>query len=405
MNEEKAAKTLTKELGDKVGRIFVVESHYKSLLLKNALTAYQIDNPIMINHDGSYFSGSNFNRETDIKNVIPYVMSKLEANYFFMESIPVATGSNYNTYSRFAVTPYSIIGNKEKLALREIFYKNVPPEITNSMDTLDIKHFVGLYKSYQNKELCCLDTHVNKILEDVNALKEFIDKTFDFEYDKDDEVNLSVFEKFGGISSLNDRLARIGVTERIIRHKEHTSYVARSVLSKVIKEAHNVIGRLKGQYYGAVSNEFIHFVFFSLQREDQSIDFNKEILKNSLNLDFVVNALSKEYAENGNFCEYFDVLDKEAQERVVNTVKNFSNKNTICDSFLWSKGFKDLSLNHLELYKNDSKGFIEYFTRKTLEEKKAILKDVMDCEFTNEGAIDWLNENEQDLIREVGFNG
>jgi hypothetical protein len=273
------------------------------------------------------------------------------------------------------------------------------------MDTLGIKHFIRLYKSYQNKELCCLDTPTNRILEDVNALKEFIDSASEFSYDKDGEVNISLFEKFGGINLLNDKLARIGVDERIVHHKEHTSYVTRNVISKILKEAPKMIERLKSQYYGAVSNEFIHFVFFSLQREDQNVDSNKEILKNSLNLDFVVNVLSKEYAENGNFCEYFDVLDKESQERVVSTVKDFSNKNTICDSFLWSKGFQDLSLNHLELYKNDSEGFIEYFKCKTLGEKKVILKDVMDCDFTNEKAIDWLNKHEQDLIREVGFNG
>lgn len=405
MDEEKAAKILTKELGDRVGRIFVIESHYKSLLLKNALAACQIDNPVIINLDGCYFSGNNFNRETDIKNVMPYVPSNSEANYFFMESIPIASSNNYGIYSRFAITPYSIIGKKEKLALRKMFYKNVPPEIANSMDTLGIEHFIGLYKSYQSKELCCLDTPASKILEDVYILKGFIDRASEFSYDKDDEVGISLFGHFGGIDSLNDRLARIGVAERISHHKEHTGYVTRTVISKVINEVSKVIERLKNQYYGAVSNEFIHFVFFSLPREDQSIGFNKEILKNSLNLDFIVNVLSKEYAENSNFCEYFDVLDKKVQERVVDTVKTFSKKNTICDSFLWSKGFKDLILNHVELYKNDSKGFIEYFPRRSTEEKKVIMKDVMECELMNEEVIKWLNENYLDLVREVGLNG
>lgn len=236
-------------------------------------------------------------------------------------------------------------------------------------------------------------------------LKKFVNKASNFEYDGDYEVGNSQFAQFGGINSLNDVLKRLGIDAEIRTHDVHTDYVHRGCVSKVLGEAPKVIERIKNQYYGTVSNEFIDFVFFSLPPEEQNVASNKGILKSSLNSNFVVNVLSKEYAENGHFREYFGILSKEMQDDVFKALKNTPKRNTVCDSFLWSKGFKGLTLNHVELYKNDSKGFIEYFPDKSIEEKKVILKDIMECESINEEVVKWLNENCLDLLREVGLNG
>lgn len=411
MDKEKAARMLTKELGDKLGRSLVGEESYKRSLIECASAKYQLSNPILVSYEEGTFSvKKNIGQHTS-NDLVELVMSYsgaafTEANYYFSEAVPVVR-SGYSTrcHALFSVTPYALIGEKEKSELRRLFYKNVPLEIVNSMNLLGIDHFIGLYLAYQQGELYCPDMPADKILEDINVLKKFINKASSFSYDKDDEVSNTKFEQFGSIGSLNDVIKRLGIDAEIRIHEVHNNYVHKSCISKVLSKAPKVIERINSQYYGTVSNEFINFVFFSLPSEEQNIASNKRILKSSLNSNFVVNVLSKEYAENGPFREYFDVLSQEMQDNVFKAVKNTPKRNTVCDSFLWSKGFKELKLNHVELYKSDSKGFIEYFPDKSIEEKKVILKDIMECDSINEEVVKWLNENCLDLLREVGFNG
>ena len=90
--------------------------------------------------------------------------------------------------------------------------------------------------------------------------------------------------------------------------------------------------------------------------------------------------------------------------KIVDALKHVPH-NPAYDSFLWGKGFKDVDMDYLGLYKKDAEAFIEYFTGKSPEEKKILLEDVFDSDTVNEEVIAWLDENEPELIREVGLNG
>ncbi|MDP2906430.1 MAG: hypothetical protein Q8O03_00670 [Nanoarchaeota archaeon] len=151
-------------------------------------------------------------------------------------------------------------------------------------------------------------------------------------------------------------------------------------------------------------DSFLEFVF-TIPYEDQNIENNKEILRRIYYHTDFVEILTKEYSNGKYFEEYFNCLDKGNKKTVFDNLKNIQERKPVNDSFLWSQGFKELQLNYLEMYKDNTKDFIDYFSNKNLEEKKIILKDIMNCEFTNEEVVKWLNENYLDLVREVGFNG
>jgi hypothetical protein len=63
-----------------------------------------------------------------------------------------------------------------------------------------------------------------------------------------------------------------------------------------------------------------------------------------------------------------------------------------------------LKIDFLSLYKNDSDKFMNYFRLLNKEEKKEVLKEALDCEYTNEKVTEWLSEHETDLLREISFN-
>lgn len=151
-------------------------------------------------------------------------------------------------------------------------------------------------------------------------------------------------------------------------------------------------------------DKFLELVF-NIPYEDQVLENNKGILQRFYyHIDYV-EILIREYSEGKYFQNYFNCLDSGNKKLVFDNLKNIKNRNPIHDSFLWANGFKELNLDHLELYKNNAKNFIDYFTNRNLEEKKVILKDIMNSDFTNEEIIKWLNDTHLDLVREVGFNG
>ncbi|MBM3200523.1 hypothetical protein FJZ53_06295 [Candidatus Woesearchaeota archaeon] len=60
-------------------------------------------------------------------------------------------------------------------------------------------------------------------------------------------------------------------------------------------------------------------------------------------------------------------------------------------------------LDPMSLYKEDAEGFITYFSTRSLEEKKELIKNMMGSVFINEKVIAWLDKNEPELVREVGL--
>lgn len=410
MDKEKATKILSKELSDKVGREIIIEEFYKDSLIKNSLAVYQIDKPVIFEFSDDKFRGKKGDYNTIEGLMSDYCSSFAEVNYFFLDNLQISSSQYNGGRSRFAATPYALIGKKEESSLRKLFYKNVHPEIAYAMSLLEIENFIDIYKNYKESSFECsaspFVTNVSK--EDLPTLKTFVDFAMDIKYDGDDEVSKKIFDSFGGIESLNTLLKRNKLFPIESSYKHSNGYVHRTGVSVVVKRIQNFMKSLKTfskEDNNHLTNEFLDFVFFSLPYEEQNIESNKNILKSSSNSDFVVAVLGKEYSEGKYFQEYFEVLEKENQGRVVASLKSLPNKKPVYDSFLWSKGFQNIELDYISMYKDDAKGFIEYFKKKSIEEKKTILKDVMNCDSINEEVADWLTQNEVDILREVGFNG
>lgn len=411
MDKQKAVRTLTKELGDKFGRQIVIEEVYKDRLVKNASYTYQVDNPVLVDFMHGCYSceGININGR-DMNNLLDLLLRKnssfTEANYIFIGNTP--GGEKAFTDTRFTATAYSLIGEDEISSLEKNFYKNVSLDVLSAMDKLGIKNFARIYMLYTDSKQFDLEAKL---------AEEFIKCVSKFKYDSDGEINSSQFEFFGGLDKLNDAFKKMDITntlntteDRKSSVKSYPTLIHKNNISKVVEELkikknleNSSFNELIFDFDRHFLSEFFNFVFF-LPYEDQNIKVNKDILRLHIDQIDYVRVMAKEYAQGNNFEEYFDFLDDKRKKHVALALKTISEKKPVYDSFLWSKGFKDLSLNHLELYKNDSEGFIEYFACKTLGEKKVILKDIMECEFTNEKAIDWLNQHEHDLIREVGFS-
>ncbi|MBM3199598.1 hypothetical protein FJZ53_01585 [Candidatus Woesearchaeota archaeon] len=59
----------------------------------------------------------------------------------------------------------------------------------------------------------------------------------------------------------------------------------------------------------------------------------------------------------------------------------------------------------LRLYREDTKRFIKFFSKIDKNTKKGLLNEIFSSDYENKEAVDWLNQNEADLLREAGFNG
>lgn len=96
---------------------------------------------------------------------------------------------------------------------------------------------------------------------------------------------------------------------------------------------------------------------------------------------------------------------------------NPKKKNKRLEELLLSKSMEDqireevgelFGLNtkiDLCLYRDNAKKCIELFSKiGDKSQKKELLNAIFKCEYENKEVIDWLNRNEQDLLREAGFN-
>ncbi len=328
MDEEKATKLLVKELVKSNGQKFVTDMAYKKHLLEKALSCYSMkhEEPFSFRSkiywpykDGYLFSTESYNKgvEDYRGELVKHCKNVNAANYVFVEH--TENLSINEKYSLLHLTDtlsfFALIGDKESEEIKRKFYKNVDPEIFRAMNTLNIKHFVHSYKSYE------------------------------------EEPNFARYYR------PSDSL-----------------------------------------------DSFLEFVF-AIPYEDQNIEHNKEILRRFYYHTDFIEILIREYSNGKHFQEYFDCFDNSIKKTVFDNLKNVQKRNLANDSFLWYAGFKDIRLDHLEFYKNNTKGFIDYFSNSSVEEKKVIIKDIMNCDTTNEEVVNWLNENHMDLVREVGLNG
>jgi len=382
-------KTVTLTLTEKLRKIedvkIVSNPAYQEKLIKDSIACYQTGESERVP----------YNFYSPLKKNLKKTKQKLDsfANYLFLDIVLPDTSE----YSSVICSPFAIIGEEEVNTIKQNFYKDVNPDVIYAMDILDIKNFIKIYNHYINFS--------DDLFKDFKRAKGFFDTVFNISYDGDGEISPDSFEsRFGeSFSSFNDLFNKYGV-EYLINTKDYRnsnpnhSYIHKNNLFKVAKQVKNNIVNDDNHIV-----EFFKFVF-SLPYEEQNIESNKNFLSNYAGENLIVNKLFKEYSKGKYFCDYFDVLSENMQSIIVKSLKDVS-RNPVLDSFLWKKGFEDVYLDHLNLYKSDADGFIKYFTSREFDEKKVILSDIMDYESINKEVVDWLNQNEQELVREVGLNG
>lgn len=421
MDKEEAARLLAKELGDKVGRQVIAEELYKEKLTSKASHFYQVGDPFLVNMWGG-FDEELQKSGISTKKILDKALLENEpfayANYFFLKDNPnpkhLFLKDNYTMKKPFtAITAYALIGEEEKQNLKKIFYKNVQPDTVLAMDLLGIENFIEVYRYYTNSNLPIMET---------KTLSEFLHNASKEDYDPDGEIKRDKLGIFSSekMNNLNYLLEKLGIEARLSTTKYRKTdahrfpyHVHKQNVTEIVDQLKTKHQLMRGLSFFPLKSvnfddnflsDFFNFVF-SLPYEEQNIEVHKEILKSPPEGVYYLKILSQEYSRGKYFQEYFNCLDKDKQKLVVHYLEPVAERNPINDSFLWSKGFKDISLDHVVLYKENAEDFIEYFRNRTVEEKKVILKCIMDCDFTNEEVANWINEHEAELLREVGFNG
>lgn len=421
MDEEKAAKTLTAEIVKRFGSKAVKEKVYKDRLFSTASHCFQVSGSFIMGYDRFYFEGkdtkkgyynwkfvnSQLNELNEKGGYICYstieqAAQKKEdcdsANYFFIDDQVMASQINGNSNKggmSFFVTPYSVIGKKEIENLRNMFYKDLPHSILSAMHTLKIEDYVELYRIYSQGGVD------EQFLEDYSDYLKLTASLSSLKWGVSSGcVKTEALETLLG-TSLDDFNRRNKYKKIPSSSDSSGSYVYKYNIQDTIEAFVKYASAVK---YEALLPGFLGFVF-SLPCEEQNLGENKNILKIfARDIDYI-EVLAQEYSKGGHFEDYFSCLDSKKQMLVVDSLRPVSERNPICDSFLWSNGFKDVGLDYLRLYREDADGFIGYFSSRSLVEKKVMLKDVMGCDFVNEKVVNWLNEKEHDLVREVGLNG
>lgn len=414
MDKEEAAKILARELVKVNGQKFIVEPAYKKHLLEHAVAAYEIEQETHLNSfdviydldDNSAIINTTKFKDAvkDYNERVKSHCSKFEyANYVFTEfsrgfEASGKGGGYIHSWRSFNsnFTFFALVGEKEERQLRRMFYKDLPNDISYAMGLLNIKNFVEYYKDYSSR-----DSIAPENLKSCEDLAGFIGS---LKYDSDGEVHQGVFQKIGGqkisgIHEINNRLETLGVKAKL-RVRGGGNYVTRYVIDEVKAELDRF---KKTSMTEELWFDFTRFVF-SLPVEEQNIGSNKKILQIHPSLDFVVDVLSKEYSKNIHFPGYFDIISAEAKELFIRHLDKIPTRNLAYDSLLFSKGWP-VKLDYLGLYKEDTAKFIEYFRSKGVEEKKIMLKGILDSDFVNKDVVEWLDKSEPELLREVSFNG
>lgn len=381
MDEETAAKTLTGELVNHQGRLVICDEGHKKKLIEEAKYVYVAGDTVetLFKEYDEYRSKPwrNLTKKGYSKNLVDALETSIpsNANYLFYSMLKVFNGSQIHT------TPYSIIGDKEIGSIKHLFYKNSDTKIREAISNLGIEDYFRLYNLYFNSNPNFLDLLVSK--------KEALGFLNSLQYRSDDYALLSVFSP-EEINSLNSRLKALNIDTAFDR-----AWTTRQKVKDIIDRIEET--GCPGDY-----PNFFKFVF-ELPYEDQNIEANKIIIQGfsqSLDINLI---LLREY-KGQHFRDYFELLNKEQQIGIFDIVKNTIPQNADYNAFLWEKGFKGVSLDYLKLYREDHTGFIEYFSSRSKEGKKAILEGILECDYMNHKAIEWLDMNEPELIKEAGLS-
>lgn len=385
MDKRKATLTLTEKLNELGCINFVTDPAVKSYLLNNArsvvLDLKKAGRIVIHSLEAYYFDSSKFVSDNINRDYLPYgIRDYTNANYFFIEK-------NYDSSSsRIFVTPAAVIGKAEERALREKFYKNVPEEVSNAFETLNIPNFIDAYSVYSL-------LNVDEVL----PLSLGIYRPFK----KEDKIELGdiIQGSKSGRYYLIDKIRNDGGIEGYRFQDASLKTPATG------KKDDTVHGECSSDYIIRVKKHlsdisFFNFVFV-LPYEDQNIEINKSILK-SLNDADSCKILQNEYSAGKYFIDYFSVLNEECQKKVVNHTKSLPKQNEFLNSWLFNQGF-DVKIDYLTLYKEDAKKFIDYFKRSKPDLQELIVSDLFNSEHINKEVIEFLEKNYSNLLRDVSF--
>jgi len=394
MDKEEATRILAAELVKAKGQKFVINPAHQKHLLEKAISYCPIEyeKPFSLKIRADYFEDKANAGPIMMENkqgVMEYCSKVSDANYVFTkvsQSLGVG-GTKYSIYPYISLLNsfsfFALIGEKEEIDLINLFYKDVSERIVEAFEVLEIPTFIEQYKAY-------------------TSLSEEDDSLIGLYTPFKKGEAVEVGDIVQGWSSKKYYLVdKVGRNGDIGGHKFLDEFLKKPY------EGKNRYGTCERGYAIPVkkfySEEFVNFIF-NLPYEDQNVTANKIILKEKKSVN-LCKTLAKEYAKGKYFEEYFSILDEEDKQKVVDGLKNVP-RNLIYDSFLWNNGFKNVDPDYLKLYKENTEGFIEYFSSKSShEERKTIIGDVLKCEHMNQEVIDWLDVNEPEILREVSFNG
>ena len=395
MDKRTATLTLTEKL-QQMGYVnLVADTAVKSYLLENAKSAVLDigDNSprVMDFKEIDFSKDSKYDKLSlsSLKQKCP------QANYLFAEGNKIRLkGESRNTL----ITPAAIIGEAEARILKKEYYKDVPYLMQRALEVLEIPNFIADYELYSS---LCND---NIDTQELGLKAKFSNKNSRFyvpykgskSIEIGDIVQCKKTDKFYLVENIESKRilgTRFNDDELKIPCKEgRYGFCLNENIKRIYKS------------YSTLSTKFKDFAF-ALPAEDQDIYLNQMILETITNIDTITDILYNAYRDEKNFGEYFDVVNKDAQDQAFNVLKSIQERNSSYDSFLWDKGFKEVNLDYMRLYKKDYQEFIEYFRNKKQDEKKTILKSIMNCDYTNEDVASWLHENEIELLREVSMDG
>ncbi|MBL7100568.1 MAG: hypothetical protein ISS23_01295 [Nanoarchaeota archaeon] len=297
-----------------------------------------------------------------------------KANYFFTRT--------QNSSSGLYV---ALIGGMEERILRKEFYKDVPNEVVKAFEILEIPHFIREYKTYS---FISEENHFFPLLNYVPFEK-------GMKVEARDIIQGYNSQKYYLVQHVNQDGGIAGYVYYDVELKNPFKSDDNSVRYGVCEFQH--VQPVKKNVY---SEAFFDFVF-DLPYEEQNLVANKMILKNVRSVNFLEIFL-KEYLTGEYFKDYFLVLDKDTQKEVVDKIQVSSHQNKLLNSWLFSQGFP-LELDYLELYKTDSKKFIEYFEKSSPKTRELIISDIFDCEHTNQEVGKFLEREYSHLLRDTVF--
>ena len=391
MDNRTATLTLTEKL-QQLGYVnLVADTAVKSYLLENNKSVI-----LYLGNDCSRFIDS---KEIDLSKDTEFDKLSLsnlkqkypQANYLFVEKNKSGLDGKLNNSF---ITPAAIIGEEEERILKREYYKDVPYFVRKALEILDIPNFIADYEIYSS------------IGTDIDTQKLEIKLTFNkenssqFYFPFKDTDSIEIGDIIQG-----KKTKRYYLIERIESNKMFGPRFkdAELKIPANLDQGLCEIGALKPIFklYN-ITHKFIKFAF-TLPAQEQNINLNKNILKTISNIDTITEILYNTYLNDKNFRQYFEIVNKEAQNQAFNALRQVQERNSTYDLFLWNKGFKEVNIDYMNLYKKDSQEFIEYFKSRKPEDKKTILKGIMNCDYTNEDVANWMNENELDLIREVSM--